>query len=131
MCAHRSQRHSRACYTIIIRAPCLAVKGKVHAVIDQNVVGFLSAEAVGEKVVLVVGAAQDRLGWVFGFHGAGGLNFKTRIARVIEPLGHSVGEEAKFIPFQEAVKAAGLDAAGVEVDDLLGAFVDSCTLKLL
>jgi len=46
---------------------CLAVKGKVEAVSERNVV---VAEAVVE---VVVGAAQDPLGGVFMFHGAGVL----------------------------------------------------------
>lgn len=103
----------------------------MEAVIAQKVVA--AEAAVDEQVV---GAAQDLLGGVFSFHGAGGLpkkavfipstglRKKTR-PLVVEPLGHCVGEEAKFVLAQEVVKAADGDAAGVEVDDLLVAFVDS------
>ena len=128
-------------------ASCLAVKGKVEAVIVHKEV----VAALGEQVF---GAAQDRLGGVFSIHGAGELPKRRKnvslfrsIALVIEPLGHSVGEEAKFTPSQEAVKAADDDVAstlsstapgaasttryGGQMDDLLVAFVDSCTLKLL
>lgn len=83
--------------------PCLAVQGKVHAVVGQKVV---AAEAVGEQVV---GAVQDRLGGVFRFHGAGDLN--TRIAHGMEPEGHLVGEEANISRSHEAVKAGDDDAA--------------------
>lgn len=117
----------------------------MEAVIVHKVV--VAEAAVGEQVL---GAAQDRLGGIFSFHGAGTLPQRRKnvalvrsIALAIEPLGHCVGEEAKFTtPSQEAVKAADDDVAstlssmapgalwirfGVELDDLLVAFVDSCT----
>lgn len=132
-----------------IFASCLAVVGKVEAVIACNVV---AAEAA--VVEEVVGAAQDRVGWVFVYHGAGVLS--TDIAQCSECHGHWVGEEAEIVPFQEAVEAADHDTASThsftalavrregcrwraaeeaggglrwsasEVDHLLVAFVDSC-----
>jgi hypothetical protein len=80
---------------------------KVEAVILRNVVA--AEVAVGEQVV---GAVQDRLGGFFIFHGAGELTIRiNHSARVKEPRGHCVGEEAKLIPSQEAVKAVDDDAA--------------------
>lgn len=79
----------------------------MEAVIGQRVVG---AEA--DDVVQVVGAAQDRLGGVFSFHGAAGLRMRMiNFSLGPEPQGHCVGEEAKFTPLQEAVKAVDDDAA--------------------
>jgi len=71
--------------------PCLAVKGKVEAVSERNVV---VAEAVVE---VVVGAAQDPLGGVFMFHGAGVLKTIRPNARFIEPPWHRVDEEANIM----------------------------------
>lgn len=92
----------------MVNYPRLAVEGEVEAVVVQKVV--LAEGVVVEQQL--VGAAQGRLGGVLGFHGAGELPDKTT-AVVVEPLGHSVGEEAEFIPSQEAVEAADGDAASM------------------